>query len=190
MKNFTRLILFFITITFAGCSSSDDNNPTPAPTPPPTPSPYFIEGKVDGIMYRSQYTCGYAGCAQTAGNYSAFMERITMQRTMAAANPIGWNIIISQVLLDSWSIPDTLDASDYFSEEHLDLSFYTGNWESDNNYLVDGVVLGDNSFQMIVTSKTGDIIEGTFSGQLRNGSDSNLTKTVTNGKFKIKVIRL
>ncbi len=190
MKNFTTVALLFIIMAFAGCSSSDDNNPTPAPTPTPTPSPYFIEGKVDGVMYRAQYTCGYTGCAQATGNYSPFMERLTMQRTMSASNPIGWDIMITQLLLDSWVLPDTLDASDYFSDEHLNLSFYTGNWESDNNYLMDGVVLGDNSFQMIVTSKTGDVIEGTFSGELRNGSDSNLTKTVTNGKFKIKIIRL
>jgi len=186
MKRYVIISVFLSVLIF---SCKKDIDPV-TPFPPPTVSQYFIEGTVDNVLIRSDYVCGYSGCEMNAGNYSDFMEMLVMQRTGSASDDKGWSILISDLLLDSWVLPDTLDASSLFDQENLDLSYYKGAWNSDNNYLVDGVVLGDDSFQLIVTSKTGDVIQGTFSGQLRNGSDTSDIVTVTNGKFKIKIVRI
>ena len=122
MKKLLAISALFAVSLFAACSSSDDDAATPTPTP--TPSPYFIEGKIDGVMYHADYVCPYTGCAMSTGNFDEFMEWITMQRTMSATNPIGWDILITQVKLDSWTVPDTLDASSFFDNENLQLSFY------------------------------------------------------------------
>jgi hypothetical protein len=184
------LICLPVLISLFSSCKKDNTNQTPAPSPSSTGNTYFIEGKVNGVMHHSEYRCQYSGCDMVTGNYDSFMNAIQMQRTTSATSDIGWDIHIDQVTLDSWTIPDTLDASYPSGQPHLDLSYYSGTWQSDNNWLVDGVVLGDNSFNMKVTSKTNDIIEGTFSGQLRNGSNSDTTVTVTEGKFKIKLIRI
>ncbi len=74
------------------------------------------------------------------------MEWITMQRTISASDSRGWDIYIMNVDLDNWIVPDTLNALNPIGQEKLKLSYYCGPCESDNNYLVDGVVLGINSF--------------------------------------------
>jgi hypothetical protein len=188
MKNkFLAVFAIFLSV-FSIISCQDNDDPAPTPTPTPTPAPtYFIEGKVNGIMHRAEYVC--SGCGPATGNYDAFMNWITMQRTMSATDQIGWDIHIMDVTLDSWHVPDTLNATAITGNEQLNLSYYKGPWQSDNNYLVDGTVLGDNSFIMYVTSKAGDIIEGTFSGTLRNGSNSSDSVHVTEGKFKVKIVR-
>ena len=181
------IISIFLSVLILSCKKE---LPPVVPVSPFTSGSYFIEGMVDGVLVRADYVCGFSGCAMNAGNYSDFMEWLTMQRTVSASDDKGWSILIGDVILDSWVVPDTLDASSLFDQENLDLSYYSGPWVSDNNYLVDGVVLGDSSFQLIVTSKSGDVIEGTFSGQLRNGSDTSNIVTVTNGKFRIKIMRV
>ena len=188
MKRYLIISIFLSLLVFS-CKKDDDDPVTPT-APTPTATIYFIEGIVDGVTIRAEYVCPYNGCEMNAGNYSSFMQWLTMQRTMSGSDDRGWSILVSDLMLDSWVLPDTLDASGLFDQENLDLSYYSGTWSSDNNYLVDGVVLGDDSFQLIVTSKSGDVIEGTFSGQLRNGSDTSDIVTVTNGKFKIKIVRI
>lgn len=183
MKKWTLVILVATTL-FAACSKDEDNDNSA------TSDSYFIEGKIDGTMHHAAYVCPNPGCAEITGNYDDFMEWIQMQRTISATDPIGWDILISDVFLDTWSVPDTLYATSWSGEEHLALSYYSGPHISDNNYLVDGVVLGDSSFQMIVSSKAGDVIQGTFHGLLRNGSDFDDTVRVTDGKFKVKLIRM
>ncbi len=185
MKTYLSLLLIFS--LFIGSCKKDKDEPTP--TPPA--NPYFIEGKVDGTMIKAQYICQYQGCDMATGNYSSFMQMIDIERTLSSTDLRGWNINIYEVDLDNWQLPDTIDASAMFGNEHMEVSFYTGGeWSSDNHYMSDGVVMGYNSFQVIVTSKTGDILEGTFSGELRNGSDTSLRKHVTAGKFKVKLVRL
>lgn len=182
------LMLGFALILTQGCHE-DENTEETAVVAPPTVNEYFIEGKVNNVMVRAEYRCPYAGCERSTGNFNEFMSMITMQRTVSETDGRGWYIYINNVTLDSWQIPDTLDASQYSYNENLRLSYYSGPHESENNYLVDNVVLGDNSFQMIVSSKAGDIIQGTFKGQLRNGSDTDNRVTVTDGKFRIKIVR-
>jgi|GEM_PF-5851649 len=187
-----KKVLLFVTmlgVFTSGCkkTESDSSSSSSSQT---TTATYYIEGKVDGTMIHCEYRCPYSGCDITTGNYSEFMNNITMQRTISSTDERGWDIEISDVTLDTWQIPDTLNASSLFDQENLQLSYYSGPWQSDNNWMLDGVVMGDNSFTMHVTSKTGDVIEGTFSGELRNGSDDSLRKHVTEGKFKIKLVRI
>ena len=181
-------LLILAAMPFLSCQK--DNDTTVNKQPAPTPAVYYIEGKVDGVMYRAEYVCEYNGCDMVAGNYNDFIERITMQRMMSKTDQTGWDIHIRDVDLDALPVPSTIYATNMSGQPSLDLSFYTGEWSSDNNYLADPVVLGENSFELNLTSKIGDVMEGTFSGQLRNGSDTELTKTVTDGKFKIKLIRI
>src|SRR6185369_4790139 len=137
MKTILKAILL---ITFlAGCSRHDDDNSpvTPTPTPAPTGSTYFIEGKVNNVMHHSEYICPNTGCDMVNGNYDEFMQSIAMMRTTSATDPIGWSIHISDVDLNNWQVPDTLDGTWFTGFEHLDLSYYSGTWDSDHNYLVD-----------------------------------------------------
>lgn len=188
MKTKILSLLVLAVLPFLSCQKDNDTTVNKQPTP--TQAIYYIEGKVDGVMYRAEYVCEYNGCDMVAGNYSDFMETVTMQRTMSKTNDIGWDIRIGDVDLDALPVPSTIYATNMSGQPYLDLSFYAGEWSSDNNYLADPVVLGENSFELNLTSKAGDVMEGTFSGQLRNGSDTELTKTVTDGKFKIKLIRI
>ena len=180
------LTLSILALLFFACKKNNTTTPTPMPT---ITSSYYIEGKVDGVMHHSEYICPYNGCTETTGYYDEFMQMITMQRQTSATNSIGWNIRISDVTLDSWVVPDTLDGTWFTGNEHLDLSYYSGTWDSDHNFLVDNVVLGDTSFQMIVTSKAGDVLQGTFHGTLRNGSDDSNRVYVSEGKFKVHIVR-
>jgi len=181
------LILLMLSITVLSCNSEDeaplDNNNN-------NNDAFFIEATVDGEDIRAEYTCPTPGCDFVTGNYSEFGNLIYMERTVSDTDRRGWCIKIEDVDLDNWQIPDTLDASALFYQENLDLSYYSGPWQSDNNFSVDGTVLGYDSFEMIVTSKSDDIIEGTFSGELRNGSDTDFTVTVTDGSFRIQLIRI
>lgn len=180
-------VLIFISLGFSACKKDKKNDPTPVVPQ----NPYFIEGKVDGVLIKAQYVCQFQGCEAASSNYSDFMQWMDIERTVSATDLRGWNIHVYDVDLDTWQLPDTIDASAMFGNEHMQVSFYTGGeWGSDNHFLSDGVVMGDNSFQLIVTSKAGDIVEGTFKGELRNGSDTSLRKHVTEGKFKVKVYRL
>lgn len=165
----------------------DENETTPAVVVSnPTAIKYFIEGKVNNVMVRAEY---YGLSESSNSNFNGFMHMITMQRTVSETDGRGWYMNIDNVNLDNWQVPDTLDASQLSDKENLRLSYYSGVHESENNFLVDNVVLGNNSFQMIVSSKSGDIIQGTFHGKLRNGSDSQNTVTVTEGKFNVKISR-
>lgn len=188
MKTKILSLLVLAAMPFLSCQKDKDTTVNKQPTP--TPAIYYIEGKVDGVLYRAEYICEYNGCDMVTGNYNDFMETITMQRTMSKTNDIGWDIHIRDVVLDDLPVPSTIYATNMSGQPSIDLSFYTGEWSSDNNYLADPVVLGENSFELTLTSKAGDVMEGTFSGELRNGSDTELTKTVTDGKFKIKLIRI
>ena len=179
-------ILIIACLSFSACKKDKKDDPKPV-----VQNPYYIEGIVDGSLVKSQHICQYQGCETASSYYDEFMELIDMERTVSASDLRGWNIHVYDVNLDTWQLPDTIDASSMFGNESMQVSFYTGGeWGSDNHYLSDGVVMGNNSFQLIVTSKAGDILEGTFSGEMRNGSNSNLRKNVTNGKFKIKLYRL
>lgn len=189
MKTKLLSLLIVAVLPFLSCQKDTDDT-TVNKQPTPTPAMYYIEGKVDGVLYRAEYRCEYNGCDMVTGNYSDFMETITMQRTMSKTSDIGWDIHIRDVALDALPVPSTIYATNYSGQPSIDLSFYTGEWQSDNNFTSDPVVLGEKSFELTLTSKAGDVMEGTFSGQLRNGSDTELTKTVTEGKFKIKLIRI
>lgn len=188
MKAKSLLTIVLITGVFSATSCKKKTDPAPTTTPTSSTSPYFIEGKVDGVMHKATYVCQIPGCSESAGNYDDFMNWIRMYRNTAANNPIGWDILIDNVTLSSWQVPDTLDASTYSYNENLQLSYYKGPHQSSNNYLVDAA-LGDSSFKMYVTSKAGDVIQGTFSGTLRNGDSYSDTVKVTEGKFKIKIVR-
>lgn len=184
-----KIILSF-TIVLALFTACKKSSSTPNTTTTPSSSAYFIEGKVNGVMHHCEYKCTLPGCDMSSGNFDAFMQSITMQRTTSATSDIGWDLELSEVDLDTWHIPDTLNCSSMSGKVLLQISYYTGPWQSNTNYMNDGVILGDNSFKMYVTSKTGDVLQGTFSGELRNGSNTNDTLAVTEGKFKIKLIRI
>ena len=171
-----------ISISLFSCHNNDNNQV-------PTPPTYYIEGKVDGVMHRAEYICPYTGCESSSANYNHFMSSVSMQRTTSATNSIGWMISVYDVNLDTWQVPDTMMAGD-FNAEYFDFFYYRGPWESDNLFESDNVVLGDSSFVLKVTGKTGDVMEGTFSGKLRNGTYTDSTVTVTEGKFKIHLTRL
>ncbi len=184
----TIFILAFALMSSCKKDKQTENNEEPIIEEIETTPEYYIQGKVSGVMLKADYVCSYSGCEFNASNYSSFMQIITMQRTVSDTDQKGWAIHIRNVDYNNWQLPDTLDASDYSNQIQLDLSYYTGNHVSENNYLIDGVVLGENSFQMIVTSKTDEVVQGTFYGELRNGSDTNDHLSVTEGSFKIKII--
>ncbi len=103
----------------------------------------------------------------------------------------GWDIIINDINLSTLTVPKTIYLSNYGEgPEYFDFSYYSGPASSATNWLSDGIVLGEQSFIITITSKTNDVLEGTFSGTVRNGSDMNATKTITEGKFKIKLYRI
>jgi len=185
------LMLSFLVISCKKDDQTDVENNDNSTT---TSSEFFIEGKVDGVMVRAEYVCPNTGCDLVTGNYDYDFDWIVMKRTVSATDNKGWDILIEGSDLDNWQLPDTIGPSGYSGEIDLDLSYYVGNGVngssySDNNFIVDNVVLGENSFEMIVTSKANDILEGTFSGELRNGSDTDLRVTITEGKFRVKLLR-
>ncbi len=191
MKNYLLILaVFLVTLSSCGKDEADDSTDDDTTTTT-TLKTYYIQGKVDGVMKTADYVCEYFGCDMVAGNYDEFMNSINMERSKSASDPSGWNINIYDVNLDELQIPDTLMASgSIHGSGELELSYYTGIRESDNNYTVDDVILGDESFQLIITSKTGDVLEGTFKGELRNGSYPEDRKNVIDGKFKIKLVRI
>lgn len=47
----------------------------------------------------------------------------------------------------------------------------------------------DTTFQLTLSSFTDDVVKGTFNGILMRSDSNNILKTVTNGSFKIKLVR-
>lgn len=186
------LLLAFLSISFLTISCKKDEDPNDDNEPQTTVPEYYIVGKVDGNKIHADYTCEYTGCKEGSAYYSSFMGWIKMERSVAENDFRGWDILISEVDLDSWKLPDTLNLSSSFDDIQIEVSYYssaTESFSSDYNYATDGTSYGDDSFKLIVTSKQNDIIEGTFEGVLRNGSDISDTVSATEGKFKIKIYR-
>lgn len=181
IKLIYTLMMGLTLILTHGCKKEDKDDSTT-----PTTSEYFIEGKVNNVLVSAGIPTTEA---ITANNYNDVTNTISMQRIFSDDNPKGWSIYIFDVEMDRWQVPDTLDASQPDGQVHIQMDYFSGFHATDNTYNVAPVALGNNSFQMIITSKSDDVIQGTFHGTLKNNSSSNLVVNVTEGRFKIKINR-
>lgn len=185
MKNYLFISLL-ICLGFSSCTPEKDSEDEPVIN-----NEYYIEGKVDGGLLHATYTCPYSNCVETSGYYLEDMQMIQIYRRMSLNDYRAWEIIIENVDLNTLTVPTTITPSG--TEEnplYFDVTYYTQASNLSPGWISDGISLGENSFTVTITSKTNDILEGTFSGTLRSGSDFDLTKTITEGKFKIKLYRM
>jgi len=183
-KLISTLMLGLTLILTNGCKKEDqDQNEATTPTT----SEYFIEGKVNNVLISAGILTTET---TTTSCYNEGTKTISMQRIVSDEDQRGWDIYIIDVELDNWQVPDTLDASRPNDQTQIQVFYYSGIHSfSDKTYKVDPIALGNSSFQMIVTSKSDDIIQGTFHGTLKNDDNPNLVVNVTEGRFKIKINR-
>lgn len=169
------LLLFIVIATLGSCKKND---PTPAPTPPVVPtSSYYIEAVANGTLVNaSQVQTAQSDSLNNYYDGTQNPQYLSMAQFVNSPTSLqGWSIAL-YYNLDAMIIPTTYNnASDDivigYTSPAMDM------------YVNDGI---DPNTIVTVTSKTGDILQGTFSGKLYSATDSI---TVTNGKFKVKLKR-
>lgn len=140
-------------------------------------------------MVRAAYLDPLYGSATVAGVYVQSMHTLTMYRDVSSTDLREWNIVINFLDLDAISLPKTISIGDndiMLSVMLLSADRFSDSPESEN-CLSDRTVLGDDSFELTITSLSADnVIQGTFSGKLRQGEEERI---VTEGKFIIPITR-
>lgn len=165
----TLFLVSMLCFIFAACEDEDNN----------TNNNQFTEGTIEGEVDGTMVSCSYRPPDVTGQNqydyYDESFNLIFMSRYKSSTDLRGWTVDITDDL-DALTVPKTYDGSSL----DFTVSYYTG---------IGGGFYGntDNS-TLTITGKSGDVIEGTFSGELEDLFSGD-TYTVTNGRFKVQVER-
>lgn len=173
------LLLAAIVVTISSCKKKDKTPAaTAATTTTPTPtSTYYIQGNKNSTFVNANQMLSAQN--DSMNNYydgTTNPQYLSMSKFVNTPTSFeGWGIAL-YYNLDSMKIPTTYNnATDQIVIGYTSAAMV--------NYVNDGI---DPNTKVTVTSKTGDLLQGTFSGKLYSSTDS---VTVTNGKFKIKLYR-
>jgi hypothetical protein len=174
------LFLSLIIATFISCSKKEDNT-TPTTNnnvTPNTNSVYYIEGKADGVYIKADMIpAGTMDSTYTYYKASVPLVSMTKYANFSLSNMQSWGLSL-YYNLDAITVPHTYNCS----VDDVVLG-YTPAGGFTYPYVLDP---SDSSATLTVTSKTGDVLEGTFNGTMISPTD---TIVVTSGKFKVKVVR-
>ena len=176
---YTLLSLAIIATLFS-CKKKDTTPSTTATTtPPPTPtSAYYIQGNVNSTFVNANQI--QTAQSDSLNNYydgTTNPQYLSMSQFVNTPTTFEGFTIALYYNLDAMTIPTTYNnATDQIVISYSAPAFGT-------SYVNDGV---DPNTIVTVTSKTGDILQGTFSGKLYSSTDS---VSITNGAFKVKLFR-
>jgi len=128
---------------------------------------YTSEGMAD-TMSNVYYTYGFFGMHRNDAKLATKGISLYIQCTGMESLPLNQPVPFCEVQLNNYLCPnDTVFGP-----------------RDSCNYIGSSL---DQSVEMIITDKTDDVLTGTFSGVIR--TRTGLTKQVTDGKFRIRLIR-
>ena len=173
------LLALVIIATLFSCKKKDTTPSTNNTiTPPNTQSAYYIQGTVKGSVIKADMIpTGQADSTYTYYQASTPLVSMTKYVNFSPTNFQSWSLAFYYDL-DAITVPVTYNGS----IDQLVLS-YSPPGGITYPYVNDPA---DSTTILTLTSKAGDILEGTFSGTLMSPTD---TIIVTNGAFKVKVVR-
>ena len=172
------LLSFAMIAALFGCKKEEEPAPASTTTPPTTTaSPYYIEGNVDGVYVKAdQLPTGQQDSTYCYFDMSTPLVSMTKYVNFSINNLQCWSLSFYYDL-DALTIPTTYDgAVDNIVLSYSPPGSMTYPYDNDFGY----------PSALTVNSKTGDVVEGTFYGTFVSPTD---TVVVTNGKFKVKVVR-
>lgn len=107
---------------------------------------------------------------------------IQIQRLVSQGSPEGVNFTFDRIKLDQLNLPATFGYSN--DSNSISLSFF---YYDENNVSYGQNILDPDDFQLELSSKTNDVLEGSFSGRLYSVDGDTLS--IENGVFEVWVKR-
>ncbi|MBD2715819.1 hypothetical protein KBK19_12310 [Microvirga sp. STR05] len=183
-------------LCLSSCGSSG-SEPTPDPYDTVSRTDEFVSAKVDGQFYDCTAKFQFAGANDTLYNgYQNFSVANTMQLRQVdifrmentGGNCRRFTVMINGLDLDAATLPLELTTSNLPVISSVTFSDYTPsqlpNQNPDPNVYVASTADG---MTVKLLSKTNDMLVGTFRGSFKNRN--NQTKNITEGQFRIRLLR-
>ncbi|PJJ47874.1 hypothetical protein [Hymenobacter chitinivorans] len=198
VKNLLTYALGGLLLASAACSSKDVE---PQPEARVTRTDEFVSAKADGQytdcqdVYRRNGTVpdtlfnGYRNFWVSSTQRLQQIDIMRLENAQAGSSKF-FILTFGGVDLDALTVPaefTSADKTNWVSLSFGDYSVGKGPVSGPDPNLYSGSTLAKDNLVVKVLSKDNDVLTGTFRGPVRN--TANQTKTITEGQFRIKLLR-
>lgn len=171
-------------ICFSNCKKKSPALVDTIPVTSTSPTEY-IRAKVNGTLVEATYK--FPNSDVVSNPYHSADQRFQMERYVSSSTSQGYEIFLQDLDLDHITYPTTIRQTNLSGDPYPEMIYNNGNSGADGNFLINN--LDSTLFSITFSSFNNDVLQGSFSGKLRWGSNYDSTLTFTDGEFKIKLIR-
>jgi hypothetical protein len=185
----TNLTQFFllstILIFLLSCGKEDSNNEKEEETNEKETVEFYMEAKVNGELVRTEYF------VMNSNIYNTINNNCIIETRKSSSDIRGWNMDLEYLGLDSLSYPINLKYDNFNNIPRIKSMNYVDIPNGGaGTYVLD--IYKPDQLVLTLTKWEDEILEGTFSGDLKwnLSSTGDSTITFTEGKFKIPMRRI